>query len=523
MMKRSTLIVYLLVAMVATMAAINAAQASAVSHGLGELDKLVRGETWTTNYPGFVLQVTEYNLQGAQPGLDKRPHPDGAHYLKGVMVEFAITFLTGDYEGRPGQVMFSGEVAGFTVDNYTTDGAHDFGGMNLLTTFPKDTKRIRFFWNTAGYETGSYTFLVENFPRSKRQQYSEVPIPVFLAGTKEEVSAALANADNETLKRYGLRRLSQVVQARKTPAWTGDINLSDGAVLRTVVLPRTPEVGMAIAIIDGYTVVGGGIVKSVNGGSCSIDMTSQTLRGYESRIGELTAKLAYRSEVEYEVQFKAEASGVPDQVDGSVGHRVPGRKYMTLGRDPLVPGGIKREDLKPGQEIVALPFDVYVKAMRGGHSQGEGWLPAGTMVVARKVRTTDANGNYVYAWKVEAAQPCGNVHPVYFSPAAAPTPKPVTCRHEVWIPVDIPQEVTEQVSVTIDWDYTGAPVFAAKELEKLQASRPGILSVIWNLNPFRNTNQTSSEANAAAASSSSSDSTAISNPVIDIDMQQANQ
>lgn len=107
---------------------------------------------------------------------------------------------------------------------------------------------------------------------------------------------------------------------------------------------------------------------------------------------------------------------------------VPGRKYLTLGRDPMVPGGITGEKLKPGQEIVTLVYDVYVKDMRGAHGElVSGWLRAGTQVVARKVKSTDAQGREIWAWKVEAAQPCGNTHPVYYAPAPAP---PVSARVE---------------------------------------------------------------------------------------------
>jgi len=396
--------------------------------------------------------VTEFNLPGANPALSKRPHPQDAYYLKGVMVEFSITFLTGDYEGRPGQVLFSGDVGGFTVDNLCLSDARDSGGMNLLTTFPKETKRIRFVWNTEGYETGSYTFLVENFPRSKRQQYSEVPIPMFLAASKADVSQALQNADNETLKRHGLRRLSQVIQARKTSAWAGDINLSDGAVLRSVALPRTPEVGMAIAIVSGSTVVGGGIVSSVNGASCSIDMTSWILRGYESRLGELTAKLAFWSPVRGQMRpLSAEeerwVQGFPDIVGNNPKNRL---------RDAV-----------------------------------------GQLVAMDVCHVGDPRQPSVHYWALMQA---------------------VTVAKGVWIPVDIQQEVAEQVSV-IDWDYTGAPVLAAKDLEKLQASRPGILSVIWNLNPTRNTNNNGSESNSAAASSA----TATNKTTVGVDVDQQQQ
>jgi len=107
----------------------------------------------------------------------------------------------------------------------------------------------------------------------------------------------------------------------------------------------------------------------------------------------------------------------------------PGRKYLTLNRDPKVPGGITAEQLKQGQKIGVLPFDTYVTGMYGSHSgPASGWLPKGTKVVYREVQTKDAQGRTIYAWKIEAAQPCGNDH----QPAHVPAPSP-PCKPEVRI------------------------------------------------------------------------------------------
>ena len=419
-MKRSTLMLSFLIAMV-ILSTSYVAEASWVSHGVNELDKLVRGETYVMQYPGMLVQVTEYLPAGTTlPALNVRPHPEQAYVLRGVVCEVRITFLTGDYEGRPGQVIFSGAPDGIVVDNPCIAGARDYGGMALVTTFPKDTKQIRFVWHTANYEPGAYTFLVEAFPRSKRQMYSETAIPVFLAASFDEVQPSLQNADDETLKRYGLRWLSEVLESRQTPAWTGDVYLTDGARLHSVSLPRTPEVGMAIAIVDGYTVVGGGIVKSVNETACSTEMSSQVLRGYESRIGELTAKLAYFSPVRGKMRaLTAEeerwVQGFPNIVGGNPKNRL---------RDAV-------------RELIAM--DVC---------------------------------------HIGPRQPS----PHYWALMQA-----VTVNKGVWIPVDIQQEVAERISV-IGWDYTSRPVLDLKELARETVRRPGIFSVVWQLNPIRNTN-----------------------------------
>ncbi|KKQ74471.1 MAG: hypothetical protein US94_C0004G0012 [Berkelbacteria bacterium GW2011_GWB1_38_5] len=293
MMRRTLSICSLVLIMMVVMTTVS--QASWLSHGIGELDKLVRGESYTMNFPGMVIQATEYLPAGtSHPALATRPHPEGAYFLQGVVVRFDITFLTGDYEGRPGQVMFSDSVKGISVKDLLTEGAKDSGGMELVTTFRKETKRISFVWDTTGYPQGSFTYLVELFPRSKSQKYSEIAIPVFLAASFGEVKEALKDASDGTLKRYGLERYSQVMEARKSPKWLGDIAFTDGSRLRQVDMKATPQVGMAVCLVYGSEILGGGRILSVNGTSVKTDMPPGVIHGRKADIFKIEAKFANR-------------------------------------------------------------------------------------------------------------------------------------------------------------------------------------------------------------------------------------
>ncbi len=190
------------------------AQASWASHWVGELDKLVRGETYTMKYPGMIVQATEYLPEGtSHPALRVRPHPDGAYFLRSVTVVFDITFLTGDENGRAGQVMVSKPCSRFgSRDNRGLEikGAKDSGGMEVIDIFPKNTKHLSFVWETAGDPVGAYSYLVELFGRSKHQRYGETVIPVFLSDEFLKVKEALKEAPDDELSHYGLKRLSQL-------------------------------------------------------------------------------------------------------------------------------------------------------------------------------------------------------------------------------------------------------------------------------------------------------------------------
>lgn len=418
-MKRSTLAVLILVA-VATMAIV--AQASWLS-------KLVRGEQYVMNYPGYLVQATRHYDPSTSPKLLHEPYSKDVYVLRGDKIVWEITFLTGDAEGRPGQVSLSIPYGTQPDDEPSKDNdadeatkPRDHGGMVLLKTWPKDTKHISFVVDTALYPSGSYNLLLETFPRSKRQGHGEIAIPFYVAPAFREVKEALKDEPDETLRKYGLRR--KVLVDRRSTVWTGDIGMSDNGTLTGVRLPRAPRVGEAIVLVDGYKVVGGGVIQSVNTGRVSIDMVSQVLRGYENRVSGLTAKLAFFSPVR----------------------------------------GVKRA-LTAEEEEWVRTFPEYAGKDRRNRYRAavRELLELGVIHVGEKLTS-----NHYWLGEQLATQPQG-----------------------VWVPVDIPAEIAEEIHVSIDRAYgNGERAIELKDLVRLGISKPGLVSagVIWLLNPIRNSN-----------------------------------
>lgn len=336
-MKRSTLIVCL-IALVAIMAALSVATASM-------LTKLLRGETFPRHYPGMDATFTRTYDPATNPKLTNEPWGKDVYLNLGDSLIAECTFRTGDSRGRAGQVCLSAPGGKMLpIEPVITKDSQgrsvkprDHGGMNLLTTFPPDQKHISFGVKFgAGYPSGWYHIFVQNFEGNKTQGYGDIVIPVYVAQDFDTVKEALKDEPEETLRKYGLRK--KLLVEKISSAWTGRVVLSDGARLNGVRLPRCPRVGEAIGILDGYIVVGGGVVQAVNDGNISVKMGSQVLRGYERRITQLTAKLAYWSPlrgVKHNLTSEEErwVSTFPEYAgkDGRNRYRAAVRELLELG------------------------------------------------------------------------------------------------------------------------------------------------------------------------------------------------
>lgn len=306
-MKRSCTLIVSLLALI-TIFMMGSANASQLS------EKLVGG-IYTRNTPGSVTQVTHMIDPGqAKHGLDARPQEVNSFYLQSGLYVFDITFRTGDDEGREGDVLISKTVnlddQSIYQDNPVekeitvkmADGkdrkirVRDHGGMELLKVFPKNTLHVSFVLDPKQYARGSYAILVRMFERGRRQPHGDVTIPVFIAGTFEEVKESLKNADNETLKRFGLKRYSEVRKLTRKP-WTGNVVLRDGGKIRGARFAVQPQVGMAITATTPGLVIDGGVITSVDGNVVRLDMGSGYISKYAKNVSSLTFKLATWSPV----------------------------------------------------------------------------------------------------------------------------------------------------------------------------------------------------------------------------------
>lgn len=417
-MKRRTLIVCLIALVAIILVGLVPAQASLAKD-------ILWGKSRVYVYPGGILRVTGYlppEVAG-NPVLAIRYKQADAPVYAGTRLRFDWISSDNTALGRRMGLLVSDPSAVVPWQRGMRTEKYEFGGLRLVDEYYGKYGSTSI--DTTGMEPGPIFAYLAVWQKGKYHRYGEIIADLEIAPPLQEVIPAMKDADDETLKQWGLvatKTLEEVVGQRDQMPATFDLHLAGGGVLRGVRVKGRPEAGRTLGICNKTSLIQVCPVTQVEGNQIYTSTNSAFMTGQD----------VHALRVAWVVKVRV--------------HHLKGARQLTAQQE---------------RNLTTFPSELQ---------------PA-----MREMATSEPPVKHLLEpYRKGQARQLWADYQLYTMGLATWTKAP----YDEYVPETRMKEVR-----VITLAPSGLPIVQVKEASRETVTQPGIFRIVWQLNPIRNNNR----------------------------------